>query len=105
MYCMLEIRNGKIQHLQSITSDCIIELKESIHNSQEVIDVVNGFSFIKDALMDLEVWCREADQGSENLHRNMHTAEQYVRGFLFEFRTYLNHLEKHLVREYGAFTL
>ena len=33
--------------------------------------------------------------------RNLHTAERLVRGFLFEFRTCLDHMETEIKRAYG----
>jgi len=35
------------------------------------------------------------------LLRNQHAAERYCRGFLFELRTYLDHMQTMLTREYG----
>lgn len=50
---------------------------------------------------ELIEWSNGSNSSGNYILRNLHTAERLVRGFLFEFRTCLDHMETEIKRAYG----
>lgn len=101
MYCFTYIKNNRFEIVSLLEDNKGIEISNSIQNTGRILKTHQSVSYVKDSLMDFESWCRTAKTGGETIVRNLHTAERYCRGFLFEFRTYLDHMQAMLSHEYG----
>lgn len=101
---MLYFANLKDNTLRPIISKdkqvCNI-FKEALKNTDELISVHTMLTYVKEALIELETWCRHAPEQSNNLVQDLNKAEKLCRAFLLEFRSYLDHIETHILRNYG----
>lgn len=101
MYCFAYIQNNQFEIVSLLDYEKGLEISNSIRDTARILKTHQSLSYVKDALVDFENWCQTAKTGGEAIVRNLHTAERYCRGFLFEFKTYLDHMQAMLSHEYG----
>ncbi|MGN0334384.1 MAG: hypothetical protein ACI4DV_01800 [Lachnospiraceae bacterium] len=103
MYCMIEVRDGKMPHLQFMSEECYQIVKEALEKTKMMRDITESFAFFRNSLKNLEIWCRSAERDAQSLIQNKQTAEQLCREMLSQFKTYLDHTETMLKRKYGEY--
>lgn len=101
MFCMLELEKGKLKSVKTLSPSAIAFLLDAQKKSGEVLKTYKAISHMKDALDELDFWCKNTAQDAEHLMRNLHRAERLCRGFLYEFRTYQDHLKRDYVHRFG----
>lgn len=100
MYCFTYINNNCFEIVSLIEDEKAIEIHNAIKNTGRILKAHQSLSYVKDALADFEKWCAAARADGDTIVRNHHAAERYCRGFLFEFKTYLDHMQAMLSHEY-----
>lgn len=101
MYCFIKIKDDRIEKTISLESPKGIEIADSVKNVAKILEAHRRVIYVHDALDDFDKWSREAKNGGAMILRNLHTAERLCRGFLFEFKTYLDHMQTTLSHRYG----
>lgn len=101
MYYLVDMYNDKTNFIDGIDSDTC----QKILNSSTIISETLEFYYlgkcVSDSFDTLIQWSYSANPSSNYIMRNLHTAERLVRGFLFELRTCLDHMETKIKQEYG----
>lgn len=100
MYCLLEIRNQTEVSRRPMPENCYRMVMEGLDATKLLRTIEEEFLCFHEALKELEDWCLRAPQDTEYLVRNLHTAEHKCRGVLFEYKTFLDHTEKLLKKEF-----
>lgn len=101
MYFLLEIRNQVELSRRPMTTECYRTVADALDATRVIREIEESFICFHVALKELEDWCSKASQDAEYLTRNLHTAERLCRGFLFEYKTFLDHTERILKRTFG----
>ena len=101
MYCLLRVENNQM-HPAEIPKSSYDILIDGYSKLQEVIDIFKGFYQYKNALVELESWCRSADTDSSLLLKNQEIAERMCQGILTAFKNYLEHMKQHIKDKYGT---
>lgn len=101
MYCLLRVENNQMYPSEIPKSSYDI-LIDGYSQLQEVIDIFKGLDQYKNALVELEKWCRSVDTDSALLVKNQEIAERMCQGILTAFKNYLEHLKKHIKDKYGT---
>lgn len=101
MYYLVDMYNDKTNFIDGIDSDTC----QKILNSSTIISETLEFYYlgkcVSDSFDTLIQWSYSANPSSNYIMRNLHTAERLVRGFLFELRTCLDHMETKIKQDYG----
>lgn len=101
MYSLVDMYNDETNFIDGIDSDTC----QKILNSSTIISETLEFYYlgkcVSDSFDTLIQWSSSANPSSNYIMRNLHTAERLVRGFLFELRTCLDHMETKIKQEYG----
>jgi len=101
MYYLVDMYDGKLNFVENIEETVcreILDASDSVKETLEFYALGKGFC---DAWDQLILWSNTANRDGNYMMRNLHTAEHLVRGFLFEFRTCLDHIETDIKRKYG----
>lgn len=98
MYCLLESTQLGSHIPHWMAKDQYQSLRMILMKAQNVRDVVELFSFLEEAIDDLKIWCESTETYGEYLIRNKHAAERRCRGVLLELTTYLDQMEKLLLK-------
>ncbi len=101
MYYFVDMYDNRLNFIDNINNEKCKEVIEALNSVEEVLEFYNLGKCVKDAWDELIEWSNEADRSGNMIMRNLHTAERLVRGFLFEFRTCLDHMETEIKRKYG----
>ncbi len=101
MHYFVDMYDGKLNFLENISNDTCKEVLELYDDVKETLDYYVLGKCVRDAWDELILWSNETDNNNSFIIRNLHTAERLVRGFLFEFRTCLDHMETDIKRKYG----
>lgn len=101
MYCFAEIREQRFERIRALELEKGEEILASIQNTGKILETHSNLLHLKKSLLKLETWCRSAQTGGEWIKRNLRTSEELCRNFLFEFRTYLDHMQTMLDHDYG----
>lgn len=101
LYCFVEIRNNRFESTTILKEDKGLEIKDAIKNTGKILEAHTSLVYVQDALKDFDDWSKMAKTGGEMITRNLHAAERFCRGFLFEFKTYLDHTQTMLSHTYG----
>ena len=101
MYFLLEIRNQVELSRRPMTTECYRTVADALDATRVIREIEESFLCFHEALKELEDWCSKASQDAEYLTRNLHTAERLCRGFLFEYKTFLDHTERLLKKTFG----
>ena len=100
MYYLVDMYNDKTNFIDGIDSDTC----QKILNSSTIISETLEFYYlgkcVSDSFDTLIQWSYSANPSSNYIMRNLHTAERLVRGFLFELRTCLDHMETKIKQDY-----
>ena len=96
MYCLLRVENNQM-HLAEIPKSSYDMLIDGYSELEEVIDIFKDLYQYKNALVELERWCRSVDTDSASLVKNQEIAERMCQGVLTAFKNYLEHLKKHII--------
>lgn len=98
---MLELEKGQFKSVKTLSPSAIEFLNDAHHKAGDILRTFRSISHMKDALDELENWCKNVEQDAEYLMRNLHRAERLCRGFLYEFRTYQDHLKREYIHKFG----
>ena len=101
VYCFVEIQNNRFERTTILKEDQSLVIEDAIKNTRKILETHASLAYVQDALKDFDVWSKMAKTGGEMITRNLHTAERFCRGFLFEFKTYLDHMQTMLSHTYG----
>ena len=101
MYYFVDMYNDKLNFIENISDETCKNVLDASNSVREVLIFYNLGKCVSDAWNELIQWSNEADRSGNHIMRNSHTAERLVRGFLFEFRTCLDHMETEIKRVYG----
>ena len=101
MYYLVDMYDDKLNFIDNINTEKCREMLDASDSVKEVLEFYILGKCVKDAWDDLIVWSNETNCSGNHLIRNLHTGERLVRGFLFEFRTCLDHMETEIKRQYG----
>lgn len=101
MRYFVDMYNGKMNYISNIDFETCNQVSKAEDNTQEVLELYSLGTCVRDALDQLIEWSQKADNSGNYMMRNLHTAERMCRGFLFEFRTCLDHIETEIKRRYG----
>lgn len=101
MYYLVDMYDNTLNFIDNISNKTCEEMLDASDSVHEVLELYNLGKCVSDAWDELIQWSNEADRGGNHIMRNLHTAERLVRGFLFEFRTCLDHMETEIKRVYG----
>lgn len=101
MYYFVDMYNDKLNFIDGIDNEKCKEVLEASNSVKEVLKFHILGQCVCDALDELTKWSDKTPRGGNYLMRNLHTAERLVRGYLFEFRTCLDHMETEIKRKYG----
>ena len=101
MYCFIKIKDNRFAQTVALSDEKGSELVSSIRNIRTVIDLHKRLLQVKDALDELDAWCKNASLGSEHLMQNQSDAERLCRAFLLAFKTYLDHTQTSLSHTFG----
>lgn len=100
MYYLLEIRNQTEVSRRPMSEECYRMVMEGLEATRLLRTIEEEFICFHEALKELEDWCFKAPHDAEYLVRNLHTAERLCRNVLFEYKTFLDHTEKLLKKEF-----
>lgn len=101
MYYFVDMHDNKMNFIENISDKACEEVLDASNSVNEVLELYNLGKCVSDAWNELIQWSKKADHSGNHIMRNLHTAERLVRGFLFEFRTCLDHMETEIKRVYG----
>lgn len=101
MYYFVDMYDNKLNFIENINDEICKKVLDASNSVNEVLEFYNLGKCVSDAWDELIHWSNEADRSGNHIMRNLHTAERLVRGFLFEFRTCLDHMETEIKRKYG----
>lgn len=101
MYYLVDMYDNKLNFINNIGNETCKEALDAYNSVKEVLEFYTLGKCVSDAWNALMQWSNEADRSGNSIMRNMHTAERLVRGFLFELRTCLDHMETEIKRAYG----
>lgn len=101
MHCFIQIKNNRFERTIALTAAQGTELAASIQNVRQALEMHNRLLYVRDALSEFDTWSHKASSCGEMLRRNLRAAERYCRGFLLEFKTYLDHTQTMLSHTYG----
>lgn len=101
MRYLVDMFDGKFNFINNISEQTCIQISQAAENVQEVLEMYALGACVRDALDELTEWCVNANESGNYIMRNLHTAERLCRGFLFEFRTCLDHMETEIKRKHG----
>lgn len=102
MYYLVDMYDNKLNFVSNISAEKCKELLDASDSVKEILEFYTLGKCVKDAWDELIQWSNDTDRSGNCLMRNMHTAERLVRGYLFEFRTCLDHMETEIKRSYGT---
>ncbi len=101
MYYCVDMYDGALHFIQGIDGDTCAQIHQAAQDTREVLHFYALGKDILDAILALDTWSRTASTDGNHLMRNLHTAEELVRGFLFAFRTCLDHMETEIKQKHG----
>lgn len=106
MYAFVKIVSDEItgaqrfEHISAQDDETSELVFQAINNTRELVFYYTNFVYVHEDLTELENWCIQAKPVGEYLTRNHHMAEKLCRGFLYEFRAFVDHLETGIKRTY-----
>ena len=101
MYYFVDMYEDKLTFIDNIDSETCLKVLEASDSINQVLDFYFLGKCVSDAWDELIEWSNKSNTNGNYILRNLHTAERLVRGFLFEFRTCLDHMETEIKRAYG----
>lgn len=101
MYYFVDLYDNKLNFIGNISKEKCKEVLDASDSVKEVLEFHILGKCVKDAWEELIEWSNGADSSGNHLMRNLHTAERLVRGYLFELRTCLDHMETEIKRKHG----
>lgn len=101
MHCFIQIKNNRFERTIALTAKQGAELAASVQNVKNVLEMHNRLLYVRDALAEFDAWSHHASTCGEMLRRNIRAAERFCRGFLLEFKIYLDHTQTMLSHTYG----
>ena len=100
MICDNNTGHERFDHIRALDQETGELVFQAYKNTRELISYYTNFVYIHEALLELETWCHQAKTTGEYLTRNHHMAEKLCRGFLYEFRAFVDHLETSIKRRH-----
>lgn len=101
MYYFVDMYEDKLTFIDNINSETCLKILENSDSINQVLDFYFLGKCVGDAWDELIEWSNNSNSNGKYILRNLHTAERLVRGFLFKFRTCLDHMETEIKRAYG----
>lgn len=101
MHYFVDMYNNKMNFITEISEETCIGILDAHDSIQEILYFYSLGSCVRDAWDQLILFSNKTNYSGNYIIRNLHTAERLVRGFLFEFRTCLDHMETEIKRKYG----
>jgi len=101
MYCLLKIDANNEMYPAKMSKASYDLLVDGYKQLGELLDIFKELHQYRDALIDLETWCRNADNSSAYLLHNIKTAERMSQSILSAFKNYLEHLKNYIKTTYG----
>lgn len=101
MHCFVQIKNNCFKRTIPLTGEKGTELASAVRGVGRILETHNSLLYIRDALAEFVSWSEKAPTCGEMIKRNHRAAERLCRGFLLEFKTYLDHMQTMLSHTYG----
>lgn len=101
MYYLVDLHDDKMNFIDGINSDTCYQILDSSTIVSETLEFYYLGKCVGDSLDALLQWSSIANPNGNYIMRNLHSSERLVRGFLFEWRTCLDHMETEIKHKYG----